>query len=326
MNWVDIVILVLVLGLGFMGWRNGVIRWAFTLVGGIVGVVLAGQLYKTLAPAVPFGDSDAVKQLIAFGVIFAAVMIGAWIAARIVKATLNILLLGWVDSVAGLGLGLVVGAVAATAIISVMGSVPIGSVQDAVEESTLAEPLSENLGFVRGLLPSEFDQVKDLFEKGKRLIDTGGAFLERSQQLQELLDQGGDLLERSDRLRQLIDEGEGLLGTGSGFAIEWTAADDYAGSAIYVVFEPRSDDAVALGPLSTTVKEDGTARLEVPDGIDGDTTYDIWYFVDGNDNAICDEDDADAKRHETLDPGTFEIATSSLGVNIGEEGVCDHLG
>ena len=325
MNWVDIVILVLVLGLGFMGWRNGVIRWAFTLVGGIVGVVLAGQLYTTLAPAVPFGDSDAVKRLIAFGVIFVAVMIGAWIAARIVRATLKVLLLGWVDNVAGLGLGLAVGAVAATAIISVMGSLPVATVQDAVEESTLAEPLSENLGFVRGLLPSEFDQVKDLFAKGKRLLDTGGDFLERSQQLQDLLDQGGDLLERSDRLRELIDQGEGLLGTGSEFAMEWMGADEYAGSAIYVVFEPRSGDAVTLGPLSTTVKEDGTARLEVPDGIDGDTTYDIWYFVDGNDNAICDEEDVDAKRHDTLEPGISEIGTSTLILDIAGEGVCDHL-
>ena len=173
MNWVDIMILVLVLGAGFLGWRNGVIRWAFTLVGGIVGVALAGQLYETLASAVPFSDNDALKQLIAFGVIFVAVMVGAWIVARIVKATLNVLLLGWVDNVAGVAAGLIVGAVAATAIISVMGSLPVGAVQEAVDESALAEPLSENLGFVRSLLPSEFDQIEQLWE----LKDTLGGEL-----------------------------------------------------------------------------------------------------------------------------------------------------
>ena len=172
MNWVDIMILVLVLGAGFLGWRNGVIRWAFTLVGGIVGVALAGQLYEALAPAVPFGD-NAVRQLIAFGVIFVAVMVGAWIVARIVKATLNVLLLGWVDNVAGVAAGLIVGAVAATAIISVMGSLPVGAVLEAVDESALAEPLSKNLGFVRSLLPSEFDQIEQLWE----LKDTLGGGL-----------------------------------------------------------------------------------------------------------------------------------------------------
>ena len=105
MNWVDIVILVLVIGLGFMGWRNGVIRLVFTLIGGIVGLVLAGQLFDDLAPLVPIGDKEGVQQLIAFGVIFLAVLIGAWIAARLVKAVLTILLLGWVDSLAGLAIG-----------------------------------------------------------------------------------------------------------------------------------------------------------------------------------------------------------------------------
>ena len=175
MNWVDIMILVLVLGAGFMGWRNGAIRWVFTLVGGIAGVALAGQLYKTLAPAVPFSDSDAVSQLIAFGLIFVAVMVGAWIATRIVRATLNVLFLGWVDSVAGIAVGLMVGAVAATAIISVMGSLPVVTAQDAVDESTLAEPLSENLGFVRGFLPSELDQIGQLWELKHTLEDGLGA-------------------------------------------------------------------------------------------------------------------------------------------------------
>jgi hypothetical protein len=65
--------------------------------------------------------------------------------------------------------------------------------------------------------------------------------------------------------------------------------------------------------------------LEVPDGIDGDTTDDIWYFADGNDNAVCDEADVDGKRHETLNPGVSEIGTPSLFLDIASEDVCDHL-
>ncbi len=296
MNWVDIMVLVLVLGAGFMGWRNGVIRWTFTLLGGIVGVVLAGQLYKTLAPAVPFGDSDAVKQLIAFGVIFVAVMIGAWIVGRIVKATLNVLLLGWVDSVAGIAVGVLVGAMAATAIVSVMGSLPVGNVQDAVNESALAEPLSDNLGFVRGFLPSEFDQIQQLFE----LKDTLGEGL------------GG-----------LVEGAGGLLGGGSGFGIEFLGLDDFAGSTIYAVFVPRPDGDT-LGPVTTTVQGDGTATLVA--AIDGDVTYDIYYYVDGNDNGTCDEADADVKRHAVADTGVEGIGVSYIGRDISTEGFCDHLG
>ena len=296
MNWVDIMILVLVLGAGFMGWRNGVIRWAFTLVGGIIGVILAGQLYKTLAPAVPFGDTDAVKQLVAFGVIFVAVMIGAWIVGRILKGMLNVLMLGWVDTVAGIAVGVLVGAVAATAVISVMGSLPVGNVQDAVNESTLAEPLSENLGFVRGFLPEEFDQLQQLWD------------------LKDTL-QGG--------LGGLVDQAGGLLAGGSGFGIGFSGLDDFAGSTIYTVFVPRPDGDT-IGPIETTVQDDGTAALLA--AIDGDVTYDIYYYVDGNDNGTCDEADADVKRHKVADTGVEAIGVSYIGLNIETEGICDQLG
>ena len=295
MNWVDIMVLVLVLGAGFMGWRNGVIRWAFTLIGGIFGVILAGQLYKTLAPAVPFGDSDAVKQLVAFGVIFVSVMIGAWIAARIVKATLKVLLLGWVDSVAGLALGVAAGAVAATAIISVMGSLPVGRVQDAVNGSTLAEPLSENLGFVRSFLPEEFDQIQQLWD------------------LKDSLE---------GRLGGLVDQAGGLLAGGSGFAIGLQGLDDFAGATIYAVFEPRPSGET-LGTITTVVQDDGTAAILA--AIDGEVTYDVYYYVDGNDNGTCDEADADVKRHAVAEAGAEAIGVSYIGRDIDTEGICAHL-
>ena len=295
MNWVDIMVLVLVPGAGFMGWLNGVIRWAFTLIGGIFGVILAGQLYKTLAPAVPFGDSDAVKQLVAFGVIFVAGMIGAWIAARIVKATLKVLLLGWVDSVAGLALGVAAGAVAATAIISVMGSLPVGRVQDAVNGSTLAEPLSENLGFVRSFLPEEFDQIQQLWD------------------LKDSLE---------GRLGGLVDQAGGLLAGGSGFAIGLQGLDDFAGATIYAVFEPRPSGET-LGPITTVVQDDGTAAILA--AIDGEVTYDVYYYVDGNDNGTCDEADADVKRHAVAEAGAEAIGVSYIGRDIDTEGICAHL-
>ncbi len=101
MNWVDIAIAILVVGFAFMGWRNGVIKLAFTLVGGIVGLILAGRLFDDLAPAIPIGDKEGVQQLIAFALIVLVVMIVAWIAARIVMTVLTVLLLRWVDGLAG---------------------------------------------------------------------------------------------------------------------------------------------------------------------------------------------------------------------------------
>ena len=163
MNWVDIVIIVLAVGLGFLGWRNGLIRWAFTLIGGIIGVVLAGRFYTTLAPVVPL-DSEGMQQVSAFAAIFLGIIVGSWILARTLKAVLNVLMLGWVDHAAGLALGLAAGAMAATAVIAAMGIVPSDTLQSAVTESTLAGPMVEYVGVVLALLPSEFSAVRNLFD------------------------------------------------------------------------------------------------------------------------------------------------------------------
>ena len=163
LNWVDIVILVLVLGGAFSGWRNGLLRWVLTLAGALVGAVIAGQFYDDLAGAVPGVDSEALRQIIAFAAVFLAVVVGAWLLARVIKAALNVVLLGWVDSAAGLAAGAMVGAVSAAAILSVAGIVPSDSVRSAVADSSLAETLLDAMGFIRVFLPGEFDAIEDLF-------------------------------------------------------------------------------------------------------------------------------------------------------------------
>jgi membrane protein required for colicin V production len=165
MNWVDILVIVLVLGLGFLGWRNGLIRWAFTLIGGVIGVVLAGRLYTTFAPMVPM-DNEGFRQAIAFGAIFLAVMVAAWIGARLLKTVMSVLMIGWVDHAAGAALGLLAGALAATAVISAMGIVPSDALQSAVGDSTLASPLVNNVGIALAFLPEEFSAVRDLVGGG----------------------------------------------------------------------------------------------------------------------------------------------------------------
>lgn len=163
LNWVDIIILALVLGGAFFGWRNGVLRWVLTLAGAVVGAVLAGQFYDTFESAVPGVESEALRQIIAFAAIFLAVVVGAWVLARLVKAAMNVVLLGWVDNAAGLAAGALAGALSAAAIVSVAGIVPSDSVQSAVADSSLAETLLDAMSFIRVFLPSEFDAVEDLF-------------------------------------------------------------------------------------------------------------------------------------------------------------------
>lgn len=157
MNSIDLLILVLVVGGGFLGWVNGVVKWLFTFLGLMVGVVLASRLYKTLDWAVPMVDSDGMRQFVIFVLIVAAASVGAWILGRAVKKMLSILMLGWIDRGAGMVIGLIVGLLAASAIALAVTSIPVDEVHQAVEESLLADTLLDGTSFLRGLMPQEFD-------------------------------------------------------------------------------------------------------------------------------------------------------------------------
>ena len=163
MNPIDLLILVLVVGGGFLGWVNGVVKWLFTFLGLMVGVVLASRLYKTLDWAIPMVDSDGMRQFVIFILIVGAASVGAWMLGRAVKTMLSILMLGWVDRGAGMVIGLVVGLLAASAIALAVNAIPVDEARQAVEESLLADTLLDGTSFLQGLMPSEFDLRSSLF-------------------------------------------------------------------------------------------------------------------------------------------------------------------
>ncbi|MBM3939535.1 MAG: CvpA family protein [SAR202 cluster bacterium] len=171
MNWVDIVIIVVIAISAFFGWRNGVIRWAVTLVGLLLGVIAASRLYTAAADLMTFIESESIQKAAGFAAVFLLVFVGAWLVGRAVKTVLNVLMLGWVDHAAGLAVGVLTGALAATALVTAFGLVPLSSMEKAVQASTLAGPLAERTGFITALMPKEFQRVKDLLQQGKDLID-----------------------------------------------------------------------------------------------------------------------------------------------------------
>ena len=59
MNWLDVIVVVLVLGFGVMGWMHGIIRLGFTLAGGILGVVARGKVVRRPGAGHPYRATTA---------------------------------------------------------------------------------------------------------------------------------------------------------------------------------------------------------------------------------------------------------------------------
>lgn len=99
MMWIDIVILVIVIGLVIHGFATGLVRGAFDIAGIIAGYVLA----------VTYSAAVELPRVLAFLLIFIVVMIVFSIAGRIVSKIIHVTPLGIIDRAMGAVLGLAKG-------------------------------------------------------------------------------------------------------------------------------------------------------------------------------------------------------------------------
>jgi len=160
MNWLDIVIIVVLAISVFNGLRTGLIKMAFTVAGIITGIVLAGRFADDFAGVLTFIPDNWAK-IAAFAIILVAVMVVAWILGTVLSKLISLVLLGWVNRIAGAVLGLFVGAFFMGAILSIW--VHYLGPSDTVNHSALANFLLDKFPIVLGLLPSEFDSVRNFF-------------------------------------------------------------------------------------------------------------------------------------------------------------------
>jgi len=161
MSWLDIVILVALVFATLSGLKTGLIKAVLTLVGLVVGVILAGQFYQPLSEQLTFISNAAYARIAAFAIILITVLILAGILAGILKWTAQAIMLGWLNRIGGAAFGLVLGALfwgaALAAWIKFIGPA------DIIVDSSIATFLLSIFPIILGLLPAEFDEIGSFF-------------------------------------------------------------------------------------------------------------------------------------------------------------------
>ena len=161
MHWIDIIISVALIVPIFTGLMQGLIKAALSLAGIIVGVILASNLYENFAGVLTFISNEDIANIVAFIIILAVVFIIANVIAFFLRATIKALTLGWVDRVGGAVFGFVMGAILISALLATIVKF-FG--EGMVTESALAGFLLNQFPVVLGLLPSQFDSIRDFFQ------------------------------------------------------------------------------------------------------------------------------------------------------------------
>jgi membrane protein required for colicin V production len=164
MDWLDVVVIVVLLVPMYLGWRRGLIGTAVPLVGLVVAILVAGHFYGAVADWLGnWLESSGQAKLLGFAIIFVAVLGTAFAGAFAARRFLNFLLLGWVDTVGGLVFGLLAGALIAGGLLSLVSKFFGSRVEGTVADSALATFLLDRFPFVLLLLPGEFDSIRDFF-------------------------------------------------------------------------------------------------------------------------------------------------------------------
>ena len=161
MSWLDIVIIVVVIIATFWGLRIGIIKAVLSLVGLIVGVILAGRYYVPLSEQLAFIPQASIAKIAAFAIILIGIMVIAGVLARFLKWTASILLLGWVNRLGGAVFGFVLGTILCSALLAIW--VKFFGIAGVISESSLTAILLHYFPMVLALLPHEFDVVRSFF-------------------------------------------------------------------------------------------------------------------------------------------------------------------
>lgn len=156
MNWLDVGLLIILVIAGFSGYKTGIIRGAVLFAGLVIGVILAGRVGGQLGEGLGLLGNDGSGRLLGFVLVFGICFVGAWILGIVIRKALHLLLLGWLDSLGGLLVGLISAAIFCTAIVVAMGSSSLPWATSAIQESKMGSFFASKGGFVMGLLPSKY--------------------------------------------------------------------------------------------------------------------------------------------------------------------------
>ena len=165
MNWIDIAILAAFGWFTYAAFHAGAIREIITIVGSLFAVALAGLLYENLAEDVQVAVDDVqTSKIIAFAIIFGAVILASQLLAVFLKQAASLLLLGLFDSLGGALIGFLKAFILVEIALMVGITFEELGVKDAIEDSAFAGLFIDVLPVLRHILPGEFKTAIDQFE------------------------------------------------------------------------------------------------------------------------------------------------------------------
>tara|TARA_B100000949_G_scaffold104603_1_gene93109 strand:+ start:323 stop:835 length:513 start_codon:yes stop_codon:yes gene_type:complete len=166
MNWIDIAILVIWGMTALWGFSSGLLRILVPLVALVIGMALSSRIGDSVGEIFSsFTDNENAQTVAGFVLIFGLLFILGGIISVVARRVLGIIpLFGMVNSLAGMAVGLLVGFLLVSGVLTAIQKSPVRDLDVTIDESTLGTFMADQFDVViRGikLIPGDWDDELD---------------------------------------------------------------------------------------------------------------------------------------------------------------------
>lgn len=158
--YLDLFICVLLLWAVFNGWRNGFLKEVFSILGVIVGLMIAISLYFYVASdyfKISGSETNQFLNIVAFFILWIVLPLGLGLIANVLTTAVKGMMLGIPNSLLGALLSVAKFAILISCILNMMGSLHILD-KKVIRNSRLYEPAINIMPFVK-------EQAQDLCDE-----------------------------------------------------------------------------------------------------------------------------------------------------------------
>lgn len=162
MNWIDIAILVVWGITAFWGYSNGLIQMVVPFISLVIGLALASRIGDSVGNIFSVvTDNENAQTVGGIVLIFVAAFVLGGIIGYLARGVLGIIpFFGLADKLAGMAVGLLVGFMLLSGVLTGIQRFPFRDLDKTIDESALGTFLADNFDVVIrgvGLIPGDWD-------------------------------------------------------------------------------------------------------------------------------------------------------------------------
>jgi len=160
MNWLDIILLVVVIASGLIGLRTGLIKEVAHLGGAVAGLIIAARYHGEFAGF--FSEwlgEGALLRIVSFLAVFAVVFVVAVLLGWLISGSLKTLKLGWIDKFLGVAFGALRGVLLVVLIlVALLMILPDSKPSSVLQGSSVYEIVAPGVQLVSRFMPENLGE------------------------------------------------------------------------------------------------------------------------------------------------------------------------